>query len=96
MTSQTETRTVYRQRIPVDDEWHTVRIAEGSELHAAARTEDSVDLWYLHDPAQPGAGVHRRFRIFGTAQPLPADATHVRSAVTPDGAIVWHLFEATP
>lgn len=93
-------RTVYRYEIPVDDGVHELEFT-GPILHVAARREDTVEVWHLHNPGEPART--RYFRVHGTGHPVP-DGKHVGTAltparvvmgsvVTPPGQFVWHLFE---
>lgn len=81
---------VLRYSVPVDDEWHEVRLA-GEILHVATRSPDVVELWALSD----GSSFLRRFRAFGTGHPLPTDRAleHIGSVFALRGELVWHLFE---
>lgn len=85
-------RSIFRQTIPVDDSWHTVEL-RGPVLHLNARAEDVVEFWHLHDTTQPATP--HAFRVVGTGHTLPANMVYVGTAVTPSGAFVWHLMEAT-
>jgi hypothetical protein len=92
------TRQVFRTAIPVDDSWHTIELS-GPIVHVATRFEDYIEIWFINDPA--ATPQLRAFRTLGTGHPLPpAAATHIGTAVTPSGNLVWHLFEherlATP
>ena len=82
---------VLRETIPVDDAWHTLEI-HGPIVHVAARGEDYVEIWFLADTAITNWA--RTLRAFGTGQTLPDLVTHVGTAVTPSGRLVWHLFES--
>lgn len=85
--------TIYRYEVPVDDQWHELRLS-GDLLHIAARKADTVELWAFSD-GSPGAT--RAFRVFGTGQPLPDDATigYQGTTLAPSG-LVWHLFDRHP
>lgn len=84
-------RRVYRATIPVIADRRVVSMT-GPILHVAARQEDSVEVWWLHDTdIEP---VDRAFQVVGTGHDLAsALATHIGSAITPSGNLVWHLFE---
>lgn len=85
-------RHVYRTAIPVDDQWHTLYLS-GPIVHVATRGEDYIEVWHIDDTSN-GKPVGRAFRVVGTGHALaPALATHVGTAVTPSGNLVWHLFE---
>jgi hypothetical protein len=86
-------RTIYRQVIAVDDRWHTVEL-RGPILHIAARNEDAVEFWHLHDTDQPATA--HTFRVVGTGHTLPpVFDRYVGTAITPSGALAWHLIEHT-
>jgi hypothetical protein len=82
---------VFRIVIPVDDQWHTLELS-GPIIHVAARQEDTVEFWFVDDPA--ATPEMRAFRVAGTGEALAAAmASHVGTAITPSGRYVWHLFE---
>jgi hypothetical protein len=84
------TRTIFRQTIPVDDQWFVLDL-RGPIVHVATRGEDYVEIWFIDDPATEA--VTRAFRVVGTGEPIaPALAIHVGTAITP-GGLVWHLME---
>ena len=85
------TRSIFRQSIPVDDQWHELSLT-GPIVHVATRGEDYIEVWFIEDPAaEPEA---RAFRVVGTGHPMaPALAHHVGTAITPSGQFVWHLME---
>lgn len=85
------TRSIFRQVIPVDDQWHTLSLT-GPIVHVATRGEDYVEVWFIEDPdVEPE---DRAFRVVGTGQPLaPALAHHIGTAITPSSRLVWHLME---
>lgn len=84
---------VYRYEIPVDDEWHELKI--GEILHVAARTPHFVEIWTLAVEV-PLTTVE--LRVFGTGQPLPsgyggAPLRYLGTALpTYAPELVWHLF----
>lgn len=84
-------KTIFRQSIPVSDEWTELHLS-GPIVHVATRGEDYVEIWFIDDPAtEPEV---RAFRVVGTGQPMaPALAHHIGTAVTPSGRFVWHLME---
>lgn len=84
-------RTIFRQVIPVNDQWHTLELS-GPIIHVATRHEDCVEIWFINDPAAETET--RAFRVVGTGHTMPpALATHVGTAITPSGRLVWHLME---
>lgn len=88
MTIDATTQTIWRHSVPIDDEWHEYPLT-GDVLHVASRQPGAVDFWALNGGV-PAAT--RRFRVFGTGHPIPADAAYVGTA--PAGPFVWHLMEA--
>ncbi len=87
-------RRVLRYEVPVDDQWHRIR-CPGEVRHVAARQVDVVEFWAVTGP-WIGRGVDREFRVYATGQPIPASRVrglwYEGGAITPDGALVWHLF----
>jgi hypothetical protein len=86
-------RTIFRYVIPVDDEWHSVKMT-GLPVHIAnGRTPDEVEFWAAHDDSQPST--ESRFRVFGTGHPLPDRAVYVGTAPRTQEGLVWHLYLLT-
>jgi hypothetical protein len=84
---------IHRYEIPVDNQWHTLFLS-GDLLHVAARRSDTVELWAFSDGS---TGSTCTFRVFGTGQPLPDDATIAyRGTALAPGGLVWHLMELHP
>lgn len=84
------TARVLKWSVPVDDS-RAHPIGSGPVLHVACQTSpDSVEVWTLEDP--PTAW--RPVRVYGTGQSIPFGWSHIGSAVTAEGALVWHVFEA--
>ncbi len=81
---------ILRYEVPVDDEWHAVRL-QGDIVHVAARRPDVVEFWAEHH-GNKGFEVDRRFRVYGTGQPC-VEGVHVGTAIAAGGALVWHLRE---
>jgi hypothetical protein len=91
MTDKPPGRRVLRLSVPVDDQWHTVHL-HGPILHIATRRRAVVEIWFLDDSAQSRTA--HIVRAFGTGHTIPDDVgAYIGTAVTPDGALVWHLFE---
>jgi hypothetical protein len=82
-------RAIHRLAIPVDDQWHTIAL-HGPIVHVATREHRHVEIWFIDNVGLPGE--ERTFRVYGTGQP-DLKGTHVGTAITPDGALVWHLME---
>lgn len=80
---------IFRFVVPIDDQWHELP-ATGPVLHVAARRFDAIEFWALA-PGPDGPPAGRRFRVVGTGQPIPSDATYHGTALA--GGLVWHLVE---
>lgn len=83
------TDAIYRYEIPVDDQWHPLQLS-GDIVHVDSRNPRAVEIWALNTG---GTTLTRSFRVFGTGQPLPDNATHIGTAIPPGGHLVWHLLE---
>lgn len=90
-------RRVHRHVLPADGSWHALDLT-GPVLHVDCRRYDEVEVWVLHNEGEQVA--QRTFQVFGTGQPLPAEAgQYVGSALSPGGPLssrgqlVWHVFE---
>jgi hypothetical protein len=94
---ETLARKIYRYTVRIDDRWHDLLLS-GPVLHvgrpscAGQLPTRDVELWaeYDSDDAQP-----RRFRVYGTGQPIEEPCQYVGTAFDADGALVWHLMERT-
>lgn len=82
--------TIHRFEIPVDGAWHEVAGAGYELLHVAGRTLGKVEFWAW---ARPQALV-RRFRVYGTGEPVEGDVLYWGTTIDPRGYLVWHLVEA--
>lgn len=97
--TDTPTRRTLRWSVPVDDQWH--QIGAGKVLHTEVRSRsDVVEVWTLEttgpDWPSQNAVKTRTVRVYGTGQPISeADSEHIGTALTPGGALVWHVFGAT-
>jgi hypothetical protein len=78
---------ILRYEVPVDDRWHTIRCSP--VLYVACRQVDTVEFW-AHS-MEEGLAPERKFRVFGTGQPLEDKITYVGTAIAPGGSLVWHL-----
>lgn len=88
-----EPRVIHRFEIPVDDQPHGIDLS-GSILHAAVRRPGIVDVWaYARPENVPPMG--RAFQVVGTGHPNPTGSSHAATAITPDGALVWHVLEVS-
>lgn len=85
------TRRALRWSVPVDDQWHP--IGGGQVLHVDARSNGTVEVWTLETTSTTPLSVPRTVRVYGTGHPIAeADTEHIGTALTPDGALVWHVF----
>lgn len=87
------TRTIHRLTIPVDGQWHTVAL-HGPIVHVATRQHRHVEIWFIDNDGACTPEERRTFRAYGTGQP-DVKGTHVGTAITPGGELVWHLMERT-
>lgn len=55
-------------------------------------TTEGVFVWVEVDPSENAEP--RRIGYFATGDLIPSDAVHVGTAVTPNGAFVWHVYES--
>lgn len=90
------TSAVLRWDVPVDDQEHTIRC--GRIVHVDCRDPHAVTFWALDESPK----LHT-LRVLGTGHSVPAGWVYVGTALSPElppfsprGALVWHLFEATP
>lgn len=93
---------INRYEIPVDDQWHTLRLA-GPIVHVDCRDIRTVEIWAWAGGPAPR---DRVFRVYGTGHPVKVgegeSASHVGTALSPTGLgpfsqaygqAVWHLIE---
>jgi hypothetical protein len=88
---------IHRVELPIDDRPHGIDLT-GEIFHTAVRRPGAVDVWYQARPVgmEP---MRRSFQIVGTGQPVPTHlglylfSSHKGTAITPDGALVWHVLE---
>jgi hypothetical protein len=84
-----------RLEVPVDDEWHPIRLPYGAgPHHIACRRADVVEFWTYTLIPIVDDGPAREFRVFGTGQPYSLhEVAYHGTAIAPGGQLVWHLFE---
>ena len=84
---------IHRAELPIDNLPHGIDLT-GVILHAAVRREGAVDVWYMARPADM-QHMRRSFQIVRTGQALPGwlFRNHQKTAITPDGQLVWHVME---
>lgn len=83
-------RRMFRYTIPVDDQVWAFDLA-GDPVHVGSgATLDEVDFWAEYAEGAPRRA--RRFQVFGTGHPLPANARWVGTCPRMSG-LVWHLYE---
>jgi hypothetical protein len=84
---------IHRIELPTDDRPHGIDLT-GDILHAAVRRHGTVDVWYQARRDQALEHMRRSFQIVATGQPIPIWlARHHRTAISPDGQLVWHVLE---
>ena len=84
---------IHRIELPIDDRPHGIDLTQDI-LHAAVRRHGTVDVWFKarRDPGMEH--MRRSFQIVATGQPIPWFLDrHQRTAVSPDGQLVWHVLE---
>lgn len=79
---------IFRFEVPVDDRWHEIAGCS-TPLHVDCRTPWTVEFWAWQREDLPA----RRFRVFGTGQPIPDDTHYRGTTIAPGGQLVWHLIE---
>lgn len=87
---QSGVRRMYRYTVPVDDRPHTEHLTSNPVHVANGTTLDEVEFWAEHADDAPKTA--RRFQVFGTGHPLPANARWVGTCPRVSG-LVWHLYE---
>lgn len=86
-------RAMLRYELPVDGTDHVFRLASHPRRVEMSETRlDLVEFWAEGYPDDPGEGVVRRFRVYGTGHPLPEGARWWGTAARRFG-LVWHLYE---
>ena len=81
---------MFRYTVPVDDRSWAFDLTSDPVHVANGITLDEVDFWAEH--AEHAGRCDRVFQVFGTGQPLPADARWVGTCPRIAG-LVWHLYE---
>lgn len=84
---------ILRFEVPVDDQWHLLRVPAGPILHVACRMTTLVEFW-MREHDQSATDV-LAFRVYGTGQPTPGPARYEGTALAPSGRLVWHLMSAS-
>ena len=85
-------RRMYRYVVSVDDQWHEVNLS-GNPVAVAAIGPISVEFWAEHTDGFPQ--MPRRFRVFGTGDPLPHGVRWIGTCPRTPAGLVWHLYEVT-
>lgn len=81
-------RCMFRYVVPVDDRPHEVKLSR-DPVAVAAAADSSVEFWAEHGEDDTA----RWFQVFGTGQPLPADAAWRGTCPRTQSGLVWHLYE---
>jgi len=90
---------IHRAELPIDDRPHGIDLT-GGILHTAVRRHGTVDIWYEPRPENI-QHMRRSFQVVATGQPIPTylgfsgtvSGGHRGTAISPDGALVWHVLE---
>jgi hypothetical protein len=83
---------ILRYSVLVDDCTHHFDL-NGAIVHVDSRQPDVVEFWSVETG---GPVIKREFTVVGTGHPYPDHWKHVGTALTADGALVWHLIEVKP
>lgn len=91
---------IHRVELLIDDRPHGIDLT-GGILHTAVRRHGSVDLWYEPRPENI-QHMRRSFQVVATGQPIPTylgfsgtvSGVHRGTAISPDGALEWHVLES--
>jgi hypothetical protein len=87
---QAPLRRMFRYTVPVDDQPWPFDLTGDPVAVAVGFTVDEVEFWAEHTEGTPKKA--RRFQVFGTGHPLPANARWVGTCPRVSG-LVWHLYE---
>ncbi|MEW2266936.1 hypothetical protein [Streptomyces sp. NPDC047868] len=83
---------IHRSELAIDDRPHGIDL-NSDILHAAVRRHGAVDVWYRARRDQE-RHMRRSFQIVGDGHPIPPWlGRHQRTALSPDGQLVWHILE---
>ena len=85
-------RAVFKYEITVDDQWHEIFMPiPAVDVHVASPpgVRGTVNVWAEVTPSGPELAV-RKFRVFGTGQPIPDGAAYTGTALA--GPFVWHVY----
>lgn len=89
------TRRMLRYEVPVDGHPRAFLLGD-TPVHVAAADVALVEFWAEGDSDLGDTWTYHTFQVFGTGQPLPADAVwRGTTDRTPEG-LVWHLYELPP
>lgn len=85
---------ILRYEVPVDDRFHTLRLL-GPIVHVATRNPRCVEVWASTDGSGP---YDWDLTVVATGQPFPGAGalTHLGTAISPGGELVWHLMQRGP
>lgn len=79
-----EEQRVLREVVLADGRVHEIA---GRVLHVGTRGESGVEVWVQSNPL-----LVDRYVVLGTGDLVAPGWEHVGTAITPSGALVWHLF----
>lgn len=87
-------RRILRYEVPVDDQWHRIDSPGRRVGPIAARRPDVVEFWSVQSDGSFGIDGTGEFRVYATGQLIDDDhAAYMGTAITANGALVWHLFK---
>jgi hypothetical protein len=84
---------ILRYEVPVDDQWHLIRVPTSPILHVGCRNQHVVEFWARE--CEGDHGTVMAYRVYGTGQPTPPERRYEGTAIAPGGRLVWHLLSAT-
>lgn len=84
--------TVWKYKLPPDN---ILQMPRGARILCVHAQRDTICLWALVN--QQHTKEARLFRVYGTGHEVPDDpGTYLGTVHLQDGALVFHVFEATP
>lgn len=88
-------KTIYKYRVPVNDETHIVDLPRSAEIvRVASQHNDAGNVFFWAVVDLSVSGTQRRYmKVVGTGHIWPDGAQYVGSADISNGTLVWHLLE---
>jgi hypothetical protein len=86
-------RQVWKYEVPIDDQWHELRIPRDFRVLHVGQQTDPHRVCFWVDVRDDHLKVGRRFCVFGTGHNVPPGAVHRGTVQDHQHGLVWHLFE---